>query len=246
MVADDDPEGAQRFAKGVLDQTVSNVLPNALGLYIEQKANKTQFFGTPIVPKGLEGTEPRFQVQNHTGAIARKIGDRFNISPARLEAVYRGVTGTLGFQVKQAADRIVDRVDGKPSVPERTDADRIILRRFFARSPSLNVEPIRTFYDGSSKTTEAIESFRVNKNNPGVLEDLVNRRRLDLVLAPLYEATRTDFSEARRVMETIRGLPDDVMSARRKREVINQIMRQMIEKARIVNTAARKARNGQR
>ena len=244
--ADDDPEGAKRFAKGVLDQTVSNVLPNALGLYIEQKANKTQFFGTPIVPKGLEGTEPRFQVQNHTGAIARKIGDRFNISPARLEAVYRGVTGTLGFQVKQAADRIVDRVDGKPSVPERTDADRIILRRFFARSPSLNVEPIRTFYDGSSKTTEAIESFRVNKNNPGVLEDLVNRRRLDLVLAPLYEATRTDFSEARRVMETIRGLPDDVMSARRKREVINQIIRQMIEKARIVNTAARKARNVQR
>ncbi|KKM19416.1 hypothetical protein LCGC14_1655870, partial [marine sediment metagenome] len=64
--ADDDPEGAQRFAKGVMDQTVSNVLPNALGLYVEQVANRTQFFGTPIVPKGMENVEPRFQVQNHT------------------------------------------------------------------------------------------------------------------------------------------------------------------------------------
>ena len=115
--ADDDPEGANRFAKGVMDQSVSNVLPNALGLYIEQVSNKTQFFGTPIVPKSLEGAEPRFQVQNHTGAIARKIGDGLNISPARIEAMYRGITGTLGFQVKQAADRRVDELDAKPSVP---------------------------------------------------------------------------------------------------------------------------------
>lgn len=244
--ADDDPEGAKRFAEGVKDQSVSNVLPNALGLYLEQKANKVQFFGTPIVPKGREGVEPRFQVQNHTGSIARKIGDRLNISPARIESLYRGITGTLGFQVKQAADRIVDRIDGKPSVPERTDADRIILRRFFARSPSLNVEPIRTFYDGSTQTTEAVESFRVNQNSPEALQNLVERRRIDLVLAPLYEAIRTDFSEARKVMETVRGLPDDVMTARRKRELINQIMRQMIEKARTVNGAARKARNVQR
>ncbi len=240
--ADDDPEGASRFAKGVMDQTVSNVLPNALGLYVEQVANKTQFFGTPIVPKGLEGVEPRFQTQNHTGAIARKIGDKLNISPARIEAVYRGVTGTLGFQVKQAADRIVDQLDGKPSVPERTDADRLILRRFFARSPSLNVEPIRTFYDESSKTIEAVESLRVNNDNPEAFKDIVERRQLDLLLAPLYATTRREFSEARSVMETIRGLPDDVMTARRKRELINQIIRQMIEKARTLNKAARQAR----
>ncbi len=240
--ADDDPEAAKRFVKGVKDQTLSNVLPNVIGIYVAQESNRTRFFGTPIVPKGLEGVEPRFQVQNHTGAIARRIGDRFNISPARLEAVYRDVTGSLGVEVLRAADRIVDRVDGRAAVPERVGADRAIIGRIFARNPSFNVEPIRTFYDGSSKTIEAVESFRVNQNNPAALMGVLRRRQADIMLAPLYETTRADFAESRNVLETLRGLPDDVMSARRKRELINRIMRQMIEKARTINKVARLAR----
>ena len=239
--ADDDPEAARRFVEGVREQTFSNMLPTSLQAIQAQRENKTPFFGTPIVPRDLEGIEPRFQARESTGTIARKLGDKINVSPARIEALYRNVTGTLGTEILQAADRFVDRLDkDAPSPPERVSADLPIVRRFFARSPSLGVEPVRTFYRNADKARQAADTFRkLSNDNPDRVARFVGRRQRDLILAPIYDAARQQFTQGRQSMEFIRELPDDVMSPKEKRDQINQVLRQMIEVARNINAVAR-------
>lgn len=240
--ADDDPEAARRFVEGVREQAFSNMLPTSLQAISAQRRNRTTFFDTPIVPRGLEGVEPRFQSREFTGAIARKLGDKLNISPARIETFYRDVTGTLGVEALQAADRFIDRLDTDgPSPPERVPADFPIVRRFFARSPSQGVEPVRTFYRNSDKAREAANTFRnLSKSNPSRIQRFVDRRRRDLMLAPMYDAARRELAKARQTMEAIRDLPDSAMSPKEKRANIDSILRRIVETTRTINRAAEK------
>lgn len=64
------------------------------GAFVELKANE-DFKGSPIVPSSMENLEKRLQYDESTTAIAKYIGDFFNISPKQLDHLFSNYFGGL-------------------------------------------------------------------------------------------------------------------------------------------------------
>jgi hypothetical protein len=88
-----------QFDKSV-DQALSpGFLPQVLDVWHEWKSNHDDFRDRPIVPRGLEDVDARYQSRSTTGETARVLGDAFpgqGVSPAKLEHASEGIFGGLG------------------------------------------------------------------------------------------------------------------------------------------------------
>jgi hypothetical protein len=220
------------------------MFPDAIVIPAEQWANKDFFFGTPIVPEELEGAEPALQATDRTTKIARKLGEISNVAPVRLEKVFRDVLGTLPADLLRYVDQSIDRFEGDAITdPAPVAADMLFFGRFTARTPSLSVLPVQTFWENARKSEQALESFKIVEGNQAKMDDLFDRRFEDFVVAEIYEGSRRNISEIRNSIDAVRVMPDalfregdDVAVA--KRQLINEFVRQYVEIARITNEVA--------
>lgn len=234
--ADSDPEAADRFAEGVWDQTVTNIVPNLAQIIIEQKTGIDTFTGAPIVPRELEGVEPRFQSKAYTGLVARKLGDRFNISPARIESVWRDLMGTLGARALELTDRSLARITDDDTNLPPVPADNPVIGRFFARVPNTNVQPMRRFYKDAGRIAEVMKTLRLlEKTDLERASQYIDDHELDIILSPMYEGMREELGKLRKDIQTIRVMPS--IKGPEKRELTDQLIREMVELTRALNDA---------
>jgi hypothetical protein len=70
--------------------SVGDLIPTALRPLVEDKANKNFFFDSPIVPEYQKKEEPRDQFRSFTPSAYRMLGDKTNLSPARLQNAIEG------------------------------------------------------------------------------------------------------------------------------------------------------------
>ena len=132
-------------------------IPQVAMPFVESWANKSFFTGQPIVPHSMEGILPEYQYTNYTSDTAKGIGKVVRAimgptsamgSPARIDSIIRGWTGTLGQYAIDILDKaaiefgIVD--DTKPT---DTLADIPFIRAFVVRNPSSGSEHITNFYE---------------------------------------------------------------------------------------------------
>lgn len=236
-----DPLAWQRFAHGVKQQLAFNALPTLGYVGYGLGANKDPYFDVPLVPADAERVEPAYQANRYTTELARKIGIKFNISPAKFEFALRGLTGTLGRDVFQLADRFLSP-PGDAAKPEPVLSDLPDLGRFFARYPSATVAPIRDLYDAARGPIEknATYEFLLRHNRAQEAAAYVEANKEDLALAPVYQGATELLSQFRSAVDAIEAVPG--MSPQEKRETINDLLRQMIEQADILNVALRDAR----
>lgn len=76
------------------DPVTSFLCDSIFGAFVELKANE-DFKGSPIVPSSMENLENRLQYDESTTAIAKYIGDFFNISPKQLDHLFSNYFGGL-------------------------------------------------------------------------------------------------------------------------------------------------------
>jgi hypothetical protein len=106
-------------------------MPAGVNTLIEEWANKSLFTGRPIVPAGqLERLPPSQQYSRYTTEIAKWLGAKLGVSPARIEHEISGWTGGLGLDIVQAVDNILA---GKPRPFEL--ANLPFISRIVSRSP---------------------------------------------------------------------------------------------------------------
>ena len=139
------PVGAERVRKFAGD-----IIPQFATPFAEQAANKNFFTGSPIVPRGLEGVEPREQFTEKTGFIPKALGRLTGISPLRLEAFGSSAAGTVGRAI----------LSPKKGLPSATTG------RFFG--PKGGAETTRGFEDirkveRQSKTAKLKRDREINK-----------------------------------------------------------------------------------
>lgn len=79
--------------------------------------NKNTFTNTEIVPYYQQKKEPGLQSRATTNELARVMGEFLNISPAKIEHIMRGYTGTLGGYVLTLIDTITRGATGSPLLP---------------------------------------------------------------------------------------------------------------------------------
>jgi len=87
----------------------------------EAVSNRNSYTGQDIVPYYQLKKEPGFQARTTTNQLAKEIGELFNISPAKIEHVLRGYTGTLGGYVLALADTLTRGATGEPILPNNVD-----------------------------------------------------------------------------------------------------------------------------
>ena len=243
---DQDPDAAERFAQGLRDQAGINMFPNAVQIPVEQFANRSIAFGTPIVPQELERLEPRAQSTERTTRLATKIGELTNASPARIDKVMRDIGGTLPADILRFVDQSIDRFEGDAiTEPAPIKADRLFIGRFFQRSPSLSTESVQTFWENALAAEEAMATFKhlEERGDPNALQALYDRRFEDFAVAATYEGSRRALSEIRNSIQAVQTMPDAAFQdqenvGQQKRDLIDEYLRQYLQVARLTNEAA--------
>ena len=79
--------------------------------------NKNTFTNTEIVPYYQQKKELGLQSRATTNELARVMGEFLNISPAKIEHIMRGYTGTLGGYVLTVIDTVTRGATGSPLLP---------------------------------------------------------------------------------------------------------------------------------
>ena len=150
-----------RWARGVSEQAAVNMAPDALVMSAEQFFNKDVFYNSQIVPEELELVEPGMQFTERTSRIAVKIGEIFpNVSPVRIDKLFKDTFGSMPVDIMRQIDRSIDRFNGDAvTLPAPMRNEIAFFGRFFARNPSLSVEPVQTFWDNAKQAEEAIASI---------------------------------------------------------------------------------------
>ena len=96
--------------------------------FAEVYQNRNTFTNTEIVPYYQQKLESGLQSRRSTNELLRVIGETFNVSPAKLEHLFRGYTGTLGGYVLDVADVIARGVTGTPLIPPNLNSIPVLRR----------------------------------------------------------------------------------------------------------------------
>ena len=87
--------------------------------------NRNTFTDTEIVPYYQQQKEPGLQARATTNEFARILGESLNISPAKIEHIMRGYTGTLGGYVLAVIDTITRGATGSPLLPSNFELSKM-------------------------------------------------------------------------------------------------------------------------
>jgi len=106
----DDPKAFDDLGSSVLDAVSPETVPLFLGTVVEWMANYSFFRQSTIVPMGEQNLEGKLQYGPYTSEIAKWAGERFNISPRKIDHLISQTTGNLGKEVSGLIDKGVRAV----------------------------------------------------------------------------------------------------------------------------------------
>ena len=144
--------------------------------------NRNSFTGQDIIPYYQLKREPGYQARETTNVLAKGIGEALNISPAKIEHVMRGYTGTLGGYVIALSDTIARGVTGEPLLPNNANlfkqlpvVNRLILERDKSGGLQQQFYELRSEVDRFVSTINALKKQKrfdelsaYRSNNQGV------------------------------------------------------------------------------
>ncbi len=109
----DDKKAFDDLGKSVLDAVSPEWGPLFMTLPLELATNYSFFRGGNIVPMSQERLDPRLQYGPYTAEWAKWAGERFGLSPRKLEYVVNNITGNLGKEVADLTDKVFRAMSGE-------------------------------------------------------------------------------------------------------------------------------------
>lgn len=224
----ENPRAYKEWRREVLKMISDGVMPipTAVKTGFELALNRSTFFQRPIVTRSLEGVEPRYQANPSTSQLARKAGDLFNVSPAKIEYGVGAVGGTLGREALRAGDVFLKKDD--VSGPTSRPGDLPLVGRAFARTPDLSSDATETFYDELTEVRKAVSTMKLlEKQDPAEARKRRPEYRRALLASKRYEDAAEFLSDTRKLIEKTRKKPDAVLSREEKRKKIDSLVTRM-------------------
>jgi len=235
-----DPELLQEWSRNAANQGTPGILPQAILPHIENISNHSFFLDRPIVPRAVEDAPVEFQYSGQTSEAAKALGKWVNYSPAKIDNIFRGYTGTLGRYVTDTIDPILKNTGVTYNIPDPSleISDMPVLRSFFARDPygsgSVSVDK---FYRELEKFEGMEKLFRVHLERGGMQAG--NRYRDENPEAAIFYDYRFKqwYSRSARSLRLVGGMLAELrrsqreyfnsptVSPEKKRSKINEINR---------------------
>ena len=130
--------------------------PQAFLPILENVTNYSLFTGEPLVGRGLQDLEPKYQFTSGTSQMFKDLGALTNISPIKIENLVRGYTGTLGTYAVQALDAIY-RGEGDPVKATMRTEQMPVIKRFFATDAGT----VAAYYDLKEEVDTAVRTVNM-------------------------------------------------------------------------------------
>jgi len=133
-----DPELFTESLRNTIQQGTPGFLPQAALPFIENMTNHSFFLDRPIIPRDREDAPSQLQYSGTTSEAAKALGKLANVSPAQLDNIFYGYTGTLGRNLIEAIDPVLKATGITPNIPDpsRELSDIPVLRSLVVRDPS--------------------------------------------------------------------------------------------------------------
>ncbi len=173
---DKHPEAWKDFQKSVIQSTTPQLMPTFVRVPFEMALNKSLFRGTEIVTDRAKNpkdrryeyypytTESAKMLANVTGAL---MPESFAASPAMVEYMIQGWSGSLGAYTLQATDKILGGVQSlagkekkRGEEPEKQLADYPVLKALFSRVPSTSAPSVKDFFENRDASRATLNTAR--------------------------------------------------------------------------------------
>ena len=142
-----------------IDSTTS-IFPNFFLPLIENSANYSFFRQQPVVKQSLQNRSPRYQYDENTSTIAKKIGGITNTSPKKIDNLISGYFGNLGKDIANIAGApfdVYDSITGKGKGEKEYQSLNSTLKKIpvvkgFIASDTAS-KAVDKFYEGKEKAS---------------------------------------------------------------------------------------------
>lgn len=233
--------------KGMYDHFIENVsgaVPPAMQIYLEQTTGKAApspvgyFLGTEsrapeVVPKRLQGLEPKHQYTAKTSVLAKKWGEFWNVSPVKVERFIKGLGATSAATALALTDEIAYFTGlAENKRPEQRESNYLMLGHFVRNSPESRTKYANEFYEYLREAEQRKRSQKMIKEKglDESLEDLSFQR------VPLGKYQR----KISKLFRDMRSIEDDenMSSAAKKSNLdsyqreINDLYKEAVEEVR--------------
>jgi len=238
-MADRDPDHAAQILRSLAQVDVPNPLAVQALLPIWQNARNVKWTGAPIVPKGLERLEPKFQYTHFTSETAKQLGKMANVSPAKLDNLIYGYTGGLGRYGIDLSDKMLRALNiGEPeqhTLGEKIAAsqpeDWPIVKAFTVRYPVASTDKLQEFYEDLRKARMYDATYRMllNRDDDASFaesERYLNKHAALIDRRPELEDLAAELSDMREEMQDIDR--DPTLSLEERKEQVKNISARMV------------------
>jgi len=131
---------------------VGGFMPPILRVSVENIANYNFFTGRELYPKYLDSLEPAERKRKYTSETAQLLGQKLNVSPAKIENAISGLIGTSSRYLIDAGDFIINSVKeyNGEEINEKPSSlnDIPVIRSFVIREPQgYQTKSVNDFFD---------------------------------------------------------------------------------------------------
>ena len=234
---DHDPDAAYKIGKGLIDQIAPSFMPMNLTLLAELKFKKN-FFGfldpsVPLASAGRLGALPEDVTSNNTFGLSKLVAEKTGWEAASVDNFLKTLLFSQGTSLYDRWDR---SMFNRPA-PDTKMTFIPLAKKVNPNRP--NVEPLNAFYQNLgelSKFTKSLD-IAISNANPQRVAELMQANGKKMWQAQYMEAMNSVFREFNsqiRFTNENQTLPPD-----QRRDRINMLRKQMIERADITNKMMR-------
>ena len=133
--AGQDQKAMGEWATTFLENMTPGVMPTLILPLIEWMANYSFFRNKPVVSQSMQRLPDELQYGPYTSETSKFVGGIAGVSPAKLDNLWRGYTGTMGMFLIQAPDLWAA---DKQNLPEKKLSEMAFVRDFAINDMNLN------------------------------------------------------------------------------------------------------------
>lgn len=206
------------FAQTVGEALMPGWLPTAMLPVIEWTTNYSMFMGRNIVPQSQSKLPPKLQYGANTSALGKYIGEKFDVSPSKVDNTIRGYTGGLGGLAMFGSDVAAGAFDNRPAM-RLSEWPGV---RAFTATPYKSSQSVQEFYDKYGEQERLYNAWRQTGKRPQEF-DPVQYERLKAVSQIMSEVNKLE----KRIMA------DTKLSSEEKRNRLDQLQVRAVNYARM-------------
>lgn len=233
---------ANAMTRALVSTFAFNPIPQTILPLVEAKTNYSFFTGRSILGQGMENVAPEYQVGPNTSNLAKWFASitggmtmlpDYLRSPAMIDHIIGGYTGTFGTYAADAIDAIVSSNSDVPKASKRFE-QMPVLRRFLLDPEARG--NVTAYYDLKNATDEAVRTSNF-------LERTMNFEELAkyntdtvkmLASADLVKSMDKDMKELNNFAVQVRSSPMDSDQKRDLLRAINQAQNNMTANIKLI------------